>query len=319
MMILVSEWMLSYQLSILTIKSPKNFSLFLSWWNSFTKKNRHRRHDKTRERCIRSKDPLLSAKLWGQRLQPGGATWMRRIPFPISPKEISFLCFKMIFGIPFKPFFPKTLTRQLKGGCLGELSICNCSRPPFRLPGAVTPVTPVNAPLVGLAPRVQEIWWLWENLWNLCQGSVELEHISYWHLLTIDLRKPNRKKQICFVWGVCEWAEWMDHCCFFWGWENMYIYIYVYVQCYIFTLIFIYLAQYELLIAGNITFCTSPELLHKGVGWAYAGCTRLSERWEGGIIPPKTRHDFIWVVCAPWPVIKKVSPPMFCLGWIKHW
>ena len=82
---------------------------------------------------------------------------MRRIPFPISPKEISFCLFQNDFRDSFQSHFFQDFDKTVEGGCLGELSICNCSRPPFRLPGAITPVTPVNAPLVGLPPRVQEI------------------------------------------------------------------------------------------------------------------------------------------------------------------
>ena len=265
--------MLSYQLSILTIKSPKNFSLFLSWWNSFTQKNRHRRHDKTRERCIRSKDPLLSAKLWGQRLQRGGATWMRRIPFPISPKEISFFWFKMIFGIPFKVHVSKTLTRDWRGAVSEELSMRNCSRPPFRLPGAVTPVTPVNAPLVGLAPRVQEIWWLWANLWNLiCQGSVELEHISYW-LLT------SGSQSFCL-----ECVNELNETFFFW---EYYIYLYIHaVYMYISSTIRIaYCWEYNILYPLRNFFTKEWAEPMPGV---HASATK-DEKEESSSTPKKTK------------------------------
>ena len=134
-----------------------------------------------------------------------------------------FLLVQNDFCDSFQTIFFQDFDKRLKGGCLGELSICNCSWPPFRLPGAVTPVTPVNAPLVGLAPRVQEIWWLWENLWKFI-GS-RIGWVGTYILLTIDLRKP------IFLFGVCKWAEWNI---FFWEYHMcIYIYtcsIYVYIE-----------------------------------------------------------------------------------------
>lgn len=222
MMILVSEWMLSYQLSILTIKSPNNFSLFWSWWNSFTKKrNRHRRHDKTRERCIRSKNPLLSAKLWGQRLQPGGATWMRRIPFPISPKGLSFFCFKMIFGIPFKVHVSKTLTRNWRGAvwlhyqsatARDLLSGCRVLSP--------------------LSHRSMLLWWALhhecrrsDGFGKICGISLAKDRLS-WNILTsIDYWPQEAKQEANLFCLGCVWMSWMNHCCFFLGVGENTIYV----------------------------------------------------------------------------------------------
>lgn len=301
MIISVSEWMFLYQLSIRTIDSPKNFRLFLSWWNSFTKQtdikdmiNEGKLHKIKKThfslRSYEGSDSNQAEHLHGWQESPSNFT----------ERKISFL-FQNDFGIPFKPFFSKTLTRQLKGAVWVNyqsaaapdlLQAAGCCHPGHT--GQCSfggPCTTSAGDLMALGKFVEShlprIGWV---------GT----YVSYWHLLTIELRKPNRKP-ICFVWGVCEWAEWMN--LFFLGGD----YIYIYAVLYIYIHICIYLAQYELLIVGNITFCTSPKLLHKGVGWAYAGCTRLSnilissERWEGGIIIPQ-KHDMVLFglcVCAP--------------------
>lgn len=230
-------------------------------------------------------------------------------PLSNFTERTQFFLFQNDFRDSFQSPCFQDFDKKLKGGCLAALSICNCSRPPFRLPGAITPVTPVNAPLVGLAPRVQEIWWLWENLWNFIgQGSVELEHIDIYWLLTSGSQTGSQS----VLFGVCV-NELNEPLLFFFGGGREYnicigsvIYIYinilyiytVYIYQYIY--IYVYLAQYELLIVGNITFCTLSETSSQRSGLSLCRVyTPQQRKMRRRNHPPKKNTDSIWVVCVP--------------------
>lgn len=298
MIISVSEWMFLYQLSIRTIDSPKNFRLFLSWWNSFTKQtdikdmiNEGKLHKIKKThfslRSYEGSDSNQAEHLHGWQESPSNFT----------ERKISFL-FQNDFGIPFKPFFSKTLTRQLKGAVWVNyqsaaapdlLQAAGCCHPGHT--GQCSfggPCTTSAGDLMALGKFVEShlprIGWV---------GT----YVSYWHLLTIELRKPNRKP-ICFVWGVCEWAEWMN--LFFWGGDYIYIcsVIYIYTYMYISSTIRIaYCWEYNILYLSQTSSQRSGlSLCRVYTPQQHPHIKRKMRRRNHH--PPKTRHGFIWVVCV---------------------
>ncbi len=97
----------------------------------------------------------------------------------------------------------------------------------------------------------------------------------------------------------------------------------------------------DLLIVGNITIYNSSLtfyyqlfLVHKGVGWAYAGCKRLSngsfqrcrisstpiilitsEKWKWGIIPPTKKNNvFFFGLCWALGRRQVFTPTLFVWG-----
>lgn len=298
MIISVSEWMFLYQLSIRTIDSPKNFRLFLSWWNSFTKQtdikdmiNEGKLHKIKKThfslRSYEGSDSNQAEHLHGWQESPSNFT----------ERKISFL-FQNDFGIPFKPFFSKTLTRQLKGAVWVNyqsaaapdlLQAAGCCHPGHT--GQCSfggPCTTSAGDLMALGKFVEShlprIGWV---------GT----YVSYWHLLTIELRKPNRKP-ICFVWGVCEWAEWMN--LFFLGGDYIYIcsVIYIYTYMYISSTIRIaYCWEYNILYLSQTSSQRSGlSLCRVYTPQQHPHIKRKMRRRNHH--PPKTRHGFIWVVCV---------------------
>lgn len=126
MMILVSERMVC-QLSILTLESPihpKTLILF----DETASQNKPDIKDMRNEGKlrVRSKDPLLSAKLWGQRLQPGGATWITRIPLKFHRKKTVFLFQTVTFPRLWQDSLPAVWVNYQSATALQPLQAAGC-------------------------------------------------------------------------------------------------------------------------------------------------------------------------------------------------